>query len=114
MDNVTILLTTFLITTVIVVIIQFKLYKHRKKQKSEYPILWEQFELSLKNKSYKQTVELGNKLIYNKFVPTKHLEIIQKVALELELKNPAFKKLKLNAYDKWIHHTRGQGLGFGG
>jgi len=112
MDNGTVLFATLFITVVIGVVIQIVLYKHRKKQKAAYPMLWDRFEMSLKANSHDEIIEIGNKLIYNKFVPTKHLEIIQKVAQELESKNPEFEKLRLNAYDKWIHHTKGQGYGY--
>ena len=112
MDNGTVLFATLLITVVIGVVIQIILYKHRKKQKTEYPMLWDRFEMSLKVNAHEEIIEIGNKLIYNKYVPTKHLEIIQKVAQELESKNPAFEKLRLNAYDRWIHHTKGQGYDY--
>jgi len=111
MDNGTPLFVTLLITAILTVVIQVGLYKHRKKQKAEYPKQWEQFELSLKMNSHQDIIERGNKVIYNKFVPTKHLEIIQEAARKLEPKNPAFEELRLNAYDKWIHHTKGQGHG---
>lgn len=112
MDNGTLLLITFFITIILGLVIQIGLYKHRKKQKAVYPILWKQFEWSLKKSTDQEIIDLGNKIIYNKFVPTKHLEEIQRLAQELELKNPEFQKLRLNAYDKWIHHTKGRGYGY--
>ncbi len=105
------LLITLIVTIIFSAVIQIIFFRHRKKQKAAYPILWEQFQLSLKKESHHDIIEVGNKLIYNKFVSTKHLEIIHKTAKELESKNPAFEKLRLNAYDKWIHHTKGQGYG---
>ena len=112
MDNGTVLFATLLITAVIGVVIQIALYKQRKIQNATYPILWNRFEMSLKANSHDEIIELGHKLVYNKFVSTKHLEIIQKVAQELESQNPDFKKLRLNAYNKWIHHKKGKGYGY--
>ena len=112
MDNGTTLLVSLLITLCIGVIIQVALHKNRKKQKSEYPELWKQFELSKKRKLHNEMIEIGNKLIYNKYVSTEHLKTIHKTAQELESKIPEFKKLGLNAHDKWIHHTKGQGYGY--
>jgi len=46
------LFITLLITAILIVVIQIGLHKHRKKQKAEYPMLWKQFELSLKKNSH--------------------------------------------------------------
>lgn len=87
MDNSTVLFVTILLTAVLGASLQIVLYRHRKKQKAEFPLLCEQFELSLKTNTYQEIIEFGNRVVYNKFVPTKHLEIIQKVAEELESKD---------------------------
>lgn len=112
MDNGTKLFVSLLITLFLGIIIQVALYQNRKKQKEEYPGLWKQFELVKKQKSHNEMIEIGNKLIYNKYIPTQHLRIIQKTAEELESKIPEFKELRINAYDKWIHQTKGQGHGY--
>lgn len=56
-----------------------------------------------------ELIELVNKLMHNLYIPTKHLEIIQEFAKDLEFRYPEFEELRLNAYDKWIHHTQGHG-----
>lgn len=112
MDNGTILFATLIIATALGITFRISLVQHRKKQQAEYPELWKEFEQSVTSEDYSQMVELGTKVIYNKFVRTKHLEKIQAIAKDLELDYPEFEKLRLNAYDKWIHHTKGRGHGY--
>ncbi len=104
----------FLITLIICcflgIVSNIYFYRLRKKRKAAYPYLWEQFELLVKTNADREIIELGNKIIYNKFVQTKHLEEIQRIAKKLELRNQEFKKLGMNAYDRWIHRTKGQGI----
>ena len=87
-----------------------------KKQKVAYPKLWEEFQNLKEDDSViktKKLIEIGNLLVYNKYVPTKHLEIIQEFAKEMEFRYPEFEELRLNAYNKWINHTHGYPSGNG-
>lgn len=116
MENGTVLFTTLFLCLIIGVISKYILFKGHKNQKEEYPRLWEEFQKTREDNSFlktKELIELGNKIVYNKYVPTKHLEIIQEVAKDLEFRHPKFKELHINAYDKWIHHTQGHGNGPG-
>lgn len=113
MNNSTILFSTIGFAILLGVSFQIIVRINRKRQQEEYPELWKQFEELMTSDSFEdqEIIQLGTKIIYNKFVRTKHLETIHEIAKKKELSNPALSKLRLNAYDKWIHHTKGQGYG---
>lgn len=89
----------------IVVIIQFVLFKKGQEQKKEYPELWDQFELSKNQDNHDDMLKLGNKLFFHKFLPSEHLKIIHDTAKELESDFPEFKNLRLNAGKKMQHRV---------
>lgn len=107
MNNQIMLLLALLVAITIVVIIQVVLLKKRKKQQAEYPELWKQFDSSMKRNAHDEMIEIGNKLIISKYVPNEHLKIIHDSAQELEPNFPELKELRLNAYHKWSHRTKG-------
>ena len=113
MESGLVIFITLLVTTIIGIVIQILLYKDRKNQKSKYPLLWEEFDKIKESNNQKRKIEVGNRLVYNKYVTTEHLEIILKTAKESEVHHPEFKQLRLNAYDKWIYNTQARGHGLG-
>jgi len=115
MENGVILFTTIALSLIVGIIGLVILKKGHKKQKAAYPKLWEEFQNLKEDNSVVKTaelIELGNKLVYNKYFTTKHLEIIQEFAKNLEFRHPEFEELRVNAYDRWIYHTQGHGIGF--
>lgn len=108
-----ILFTTLVLSLIIGVIGWIILKQGHKNQKAAYSKLWEDFQKLREDDSVVKTaelIELGNKLIYNKYIPTKHLIIIQEFAKDLEFRYPEFEELRVNAYDRWIHRTQEQGV----
>ena len=89
-----------------IILVQVYLYFDRKKQRTNYPILWQEFEVCIKFKVYNGILSTGNKLVFNKYLSQEHLTIIFNTATELELKLPEFKELRLNAYNKQLHYNR--------
>jgi hypothetical protein len=89
-----------------IILVQVYLYYDRKKQRANYPILWQEFEACIKFKVYNGILLSGNKLVFNKHLSQEHLTIIFKTAAELELKFPEFIELRLNAYNKQLHYNR--------
>ncbi len=99
------------IAILVLLAFQFGLARKRKKQKEIYPKLWEQFQSSKRTAAHEEILEVGNKLVFNNYVPTEHLEIIQKTAEELLSKNPEFEKLKQSAEAKLRVREYEQGKG---
>lgn len=95
-----------LFAILLIIIIQIYLFYDRKKQKSEYPIFWQEFERCLKFKDYNGILTVGNKLIFNKYLTQEHLTIIYNLTVELEIKFPEFEELRLRAYNKQLHYDR--------
>lgn len=88
------------------IIIQIGLFRNRKKQRLEYPKLWQEFESCKSSNVYTDLLIIGNKLIYNKYLTQEHLTIIHETAVELETSFSEFESLRLNAYNKQLHYNR--------
>lgn len=115
MGNGLILFLTIALSLILGVIGRVILKRGHKKQKEEYTKAWQEFQKLKEDNSAiktKDLIDLGNKLVYNKYIPTQHLVIIQEFAKEKELSHPAFEELRWGAYDKWIYHTQGHGRVF--
>jgi len=102
MEIITIFIGTFVITAIVGVGIQIFLYKLRKKHDQEFPIDWDAFESVSKTNNYNEIQAIGNKLIFNRNITTKHLKIIHQTAIELEGKHEGFKKMKTDSYGEWM------------
>ena len=110
MENGIILFGTMLICLTIGVIGFVILKRGHKNQKVNYGDLWEEFQQIKDDESsikVQETLNIGNKLVLNKYIPTRHLEIILELAKEREFRYPEFEELKSNAYNKWVNHTHG-------
>ena len=97
---------SMLLIVLVFVLIQVALFQNRKKQKTEYPKLWAEFESCKKLNAYTDLIAVGNKLIYNKYLSQEHLTIIHETAIELEKRFPEFEALRLNAYNKQLDYNR--------
>lgn len=112
MENRLSLYLILLIAVLIAVGFRIGTNKKRKKQKEEYPKLWEQFKSIKDTDAHKDIIEIGTKLMFSNFVPTEHLEIIQKTAQDLESKNPEFETLRKNAKTKLTRREHGEGSAY--
>lgn len=115
METGSILFLTLVLSLIIGVIGRVILKKGHRDQKAEYPKIWKEFQNLIEDNSFiktKEILDLGNQLVFNKYIPTEHLVIIQEYAKEMEFRYPEFEELRLKAYDKWIYHTQGHGHGF--
>lgn len=106
MSNPNVLIIIFVIGTLIAIFIQVLLYRMRKRHRAEYRQLWADFERLIKTHNYNDIIETGTKLVYNNSLKSAHLNIIHKMAVELESKHPEFEKLKSDAYNKQLHYAR--------
>lgn len=116
MENGIILFGTMLICLIIGAIGFVILKRGHKNQKAEYVDLWEEFQQIKDDEStikIQEIITVGNKLVFNKYISTKHLKIILELAKEREFRYPEFEELKSNAYNKWVNHTHGYPSGNG-
>ncbi|PWH86371.1 hypothetical protein [Brumimicrobium oceani] len=116
MENGIILFATMLICLIIGTIGFAFLKRGHHNQKEEYIELWEEFQQIKDDEStikIQEIITVGNTLVFNKYIPTKHLKIILELARKRESRNPEFEELKSNAYNKWINHTHGYPSGNG-
>jgi len=101
-----VLFITLGLVVLIGIIIQFFLWKNRKKDKETLNHDWANFKRAIDKNATSQIILFGEKLVWNKYLTRNQLtEMIDVVNQKLE-RNPQLKELSLDLFNKKLHYDR--------
>lgn len=102
MDNGFIIISTFVLTTLVSSILHFYIYKSRKQDRHTLLLDWNNFLVARSNEDISAIQKHGKKLIFNKFLQQDQLTVITETVDHFIDNNPNLEELRLAALNKQL------------